>query len=695
MAMSGSRVHPADEMSISAISYGGPGMSRMLYSEPEPEPSRLRSTTLEDAKWSEMRKKAGFRRYPKEKIESSPKNKIELLRSFVRENFHQKECMKFVPKLNQKVNKVRDLKCHCGEILRFHAAIKTDKYDKQTPISASFVVPEELKSIVNKEYSPAKNDIPQDIPWTPEEDLQISTTASYGKISFEVEQIGGQKPAKYVRISDDDSVIKVLDMMRDHWRIMDPKPPNLVISVVGGAKNFRLDGRMRDTFSTGLIKAAKTTSAWLITSGFNMGVMKAVGQAVHEGQTFLWDDDRMTHLIRCIGIAPWGYIRGRHVLESEDTQGSFNASYRPSNVILHGRPVPLNPDHTHFIFVDDGYRNRYGGVADFRAKFEMQVSKDKHSGGLGIPVVLVVVEGGTDAILDAQRSLEEGTPVVVCAGTGRAADIFAYAFKHVTWKGLGLGRLVNPRERKHHIITCSWKSSDKQESESQRYLDIVEKCCIHNEDLIYVFHMNKHEDLDLAILSVLLKAKRNRNQGNRLEQLHLALTWNRADIAQSEIFREDVNWEKGSLDEIMTKAILEDKVDFIKLLLNQGVVMKEYLVVKRLEELYSKISKNTHLFKLLKRETGGKEQFTLKDIGKYLKALLDKFDDDKYTEKHPHDPFKQIQIFHRKKHQGSELFTEDKPNSDSAAQFTCPYKHLLIWSVLMNRLAYSDKLCHF
>jgi len=49
---------------------------------------------------------------------------------------------------------------------------------------------------------------------------------------------------------------------------------------------------------------------------------------------------------------------------------------------------------------------------------------------LGIPVVLVVVEGGTDAINDACSSLEHKIPVVVCAGTGRAADILAYAYSH-------------------------------------------------------------------------------------------------------------------------------------------------------------------------------------------------------------------------------------------------------------------------
>ena len=69
-----------------------------------------------------------------------------------------------------------------------------------------------------------------------------------------------------------------------------------------------------------IFQAAKTTSAWLISSGFNMGVMKAVGQAVRQGQSFCWDNNRMAHVLRCIGIAPWGYVKNRRHLESIDGQ---------------------------------------------------------------------------------------------------------------------------------------------------------------------------------------------------------------------------------------------------------------------------------------------------------------------------------------------------------------------------------------
>ena len=55
-----------------------------------------------------------------------------------------------------------------------------------------------------------------------------------------------------------------------------------------------------------------------------MGVMKAVGEAVREGQTYVWDEtsNSMTHSIRCIGIAPWGYVENRTHLVNEEVSSN-------------------------------------------------------------------------------------------------------------------------------------------------------------------------------------------------------------------------------------------------------------------------------------------------------------------------------------------------------------------------------------
>lgn len=45
-----------------------------------------------------------------------------------------------------------------------------------------------------------------------------------------------------------------------------------------------------------------------------------------------------------------------------------------------------------------------------------------------------------------------------------------------------------------------------------------------------------------------------------------------------------------SLEEILMEAIIEEKVEFVAMILQQTVVMKEFLTRKRLQTLYEKVS---------------------------------------------------------------------------------------------------------
>lgn len=47
--------------------------------------------------------------------------------------------------------------------------------------------------------------------------------------------------------------------------------PRLVISVHGGIQNFKLPSKLVQLFSKGLVKAAETTGAWILTEGINTG----------------------------------------------------------------------------------------------------------------------------------------------------------------------------------------------------------------------------------------------------------------------------------------------------------------------------------------------------------------------------------------------------------------------------------------
>ena len=48
-----------------------------------------------------------------------------------------------------------------------------------------------------------------------------------------------------------------------------------------------------------------------------------------------------------------------------------------------------------------------------------------------IPLVLVVLEGGRDAINHLKDSTNIGVPAVICNGTGRAANIVSFVHNNV------------------------------------------------------------------------------------------------------------------------------------------------------------------------------------------------------------------------------------------------------------------------
>ncbi len=82
--------------------------------------------------------------------------------------------------------------------------------------------------------------------------------------------------------------------------------PNLILTVTGGAQKFSLPYLVKKAFKRGLVKAAASTGAWIITGGTNAGVMRLVGEAVaDEGQKYNSD-------FTVLGIAAWGRIAYRN-----------------------------------------------------------------------------------------------------------------------------------------------------------------------------------------------------------------------------------------------------------------------------------------------------------------------------------------------------------------------------------------------
>ena len=134
--------------------------------------------------------------------------------------------------------------------------------------------------------------------------IQEFSTNAYGQIEFEGRMA---KSAKYLRLADNTTMASVKEFIVDYWNLMKPRP-HLALSIVGGAKNFKLDGRKKETFKRGLIAATQATNAWFLSGGTHVGSMKLIGETVQEGQFLQSDGTKMRRGLKAIGICSWGYI---------------------------------------------------------------------------------------------------------------------------------------------------------------------------------------------------------------------------------------------------------------------------------------------------------------------------------------------------------------------------------------------------
>lgn len=110
--------------------------------------------------------------------------------------------------------------------------------------------------------------------------------------------------------------------------------------------------KLARVFRKGLLKAAKSTGAWIITSGINSGVVKYVGSALGDSGSLL----RNRSKIVTIGIAPWGLLKRREHLVGKDASVSFHPE---TTTASRSRYATLNDKHSYFLLVDNGTVGRY------------------------------------------------------------------------------------------------------------------------------------------------------------------------------------------------------------------------------------------------------------------------------------------------------------------------------------------------
>uniref|UniRef100_A0A8D1JGJ5 Transient receptor potential cation channel subfamily M member 3 n=2 Tax=Suidae TaxID=9821 RepID=A0A8D1JGJ5_PIG len=587
-------------------------------------------------------------------------------KSWIERAFYKRECVHIIPSTKD------PHRCCCGRLIGQHVGL--------TP-SISVLQNDKNESRLSR------NDI-QSEKWSISKHTQLSPTDAFGTIEF---QGGGHSnKAMYVRVSFDTKPDLLLHLMTKEWQLELPK---LLISVHGGLQNFELQPKLKQVFGKGLIKAAMTTGAWIFTGGVNTGVIRHVGDALKDHAS------KSRGKICTIGIAPWGIVENQEDLIGRDVVRPYQTMSNPMSKL-----TVLNSMHSHFILADNGTTGKYGAEVKLRRQLEKHISLQKINTriGQGVPVVALIVEGGPNVISIVLEYLRDTppVPVVVCDGSGRASDILAFGHKYSEEGGL-----INESLRDQLLVTIQ-KTFTYTRTQAQ-HLFIILMECMKKKELITVFRMGSegHQDIDLAILTALLKGA----NASAPDQLSLALAWNRVDIARSQIFIYGQQWPVGSLEQAMLDALVLDRVDFVKLLIENGVSMHRFLTISRLEELYNtRHGPSNTLYHLVRDVKKGNlppdYRISLIDIGLVIEYLMGGAYRCNYTRKR----FRTLyhNLFGPKRPKALKLLgmEDDVPlrrgrkttkkreeevdidlDDPEINHFPFPFHELMVWAVLMKR----------
>ncbi|XP_057617012.1 transient receptor potential cation channel subfamily M member 4 isoform X3 [Chionomys nivalis] len=365
------------------------------------------------------------------------------------------------------------------------------------------------------------------------------------------------------------------------------------------------------------------------------------------------------------------------------SNGSFPARYRWRGDPEDGVEFPLDYNYSAFFLVDDGTYGRLGGENRFRLRFESYVAQQKTGvGGTGIdiPVLLLLIDGDEKMLKRIEDATQAQLPCLLVAGSGGAADCLVETLEDTLAPGSGGLRRGEARDR----IKRYFPKGDPEVLQAQ-----VERIMTRKELLTIYSTEDGAEEFETIVLRALVKACGSSEASAYLDELRLAVAWNRVDIAQSELFRGDIQWRSFHLEASLMDALLNDRPEFVRLLISHGLSLGHFLTPLRLAQLYSAVSPNSLIRSLLDQaaHSGGGRIPPIKDgaiefhVGQVLRTLLGETCAPRFPARNTRDS-----QLGQDCSESAQLLLNCASMTPMDANFEQgPWSDLLIWALLLNR----------
>ncbi|CAF0977303.1 unnamed protein product [Adineta steineri] len=315
----------------------------------------------------------------------------------------------------------------------------------------------------------------------------------------------GSIGCKYIRIDNQLPMKPVYSLL---VKDCGGKKTALILSIYGGAKYFTMTEKLEKEIIRGIIDAAATSNAWILTTGINNGVSKLIGEGISHYRLLKASPDK----IICIGLTKWGTI-------NESTRFELKHTTKGYPIELRHRQISDNDDdtdetiernHTHCILFDDG---KLGGYLDDKhrsdlVKYAMKDKDDKHK----CYGVTIIVEGGTNTIEVLQNDIRKKRPIVFIEDSGRLADVFASLINQ-TSDAKNDQQFIPSNEVVRKALAEFFPSLDKDKISviTERIQKILVK---KNRHLLYVFRMDRDKSVAETIFKAIFTIKNKKNEIN-------------------------------------------------------------------------------------------------------------------------------------------------------------------------------------
>ena len=356
------------------------------------------------------------------------------------------------------------------------------------------------------------------------------------------------------------------------------RPPS-IISVTGGAENFKISKEYTTIFKKGIVKAASAMKAMIIDGGSASGVMLEVGKAVEE------DGDQ----IATLGIIPWKVVSAREESNLKPVgkptcslQYDYNVrKYRHvEKTTKNENETVLDSNHRYFAFVDVAHTGQpeaeqaaWGLEIPFRFHLECALSgrKDPNQGDLITPHVVVVVGGGmgTFKTVCALANIEKtggqtSIPIVIIENSGELPDFL------IKLRG-------KPRPSDKAAVQKIWPKGIA--GDDAAYTMALKICSLPEEAL--TFHrFDSDESLSYVLMKSICNGTLQQKQGNwtqlsPLQRLRYVLEWDDDEamkMAKREVLMNIDEKEKteksGDYSKILMEAMYRNRYKFVDLVLD-------------------------------------------------------------------------------------------------------------------------------